>query len=253
MESLIKVQNITLIRDKKNILNNISLTIKKRDFITIIGPNGAGKSMLLKCLMNFYRPNSGKISVKKNLKIGYVPQKIVISDAMPISVKKFLYLANKISEVEFKKIVKEIVIDDILDKQLHILSGGELQRVLLARALLNNPEILILDEPAQNLDISGQMAFYKILDNVYKNHEVAILMVSHDLHLVMASTKQVICLFHHICCAGEPQVVTKDPEFISLFGSDMAKMMAIYNHTHNHTHTHNHYCVDAKQGEDYDA
>ncbi len=249
MESLIKVENITLIRDKKNILNNISLEVKKRDFITIIGPNGAGKSMLLKCLMNFFRPNSGKILLKKNLKIGYVPQKIAINDAMPISVRKFLHLVNKIDKNEFDKIVREISIEEILDKQLYVLSGGQLQRVLLARALLNNPEILILDEPAQNLDISGQMAFYKILDNVYKNRQVAILMVSHDLHLVMASTKQVICLFHHICCAGEPQVITRDPEFISLFGNDMAKMMAVYNHTHSHTHD----CDLQKQGENHDA
>ncbi len=236
MESLIKAQNITVSREKRSILKDVSLEIKAHDFITIIGPNGAGKSMLLKCLMGFFKPNSGKISVKKNLRIGYVPQRLTPSPSMPISVSGFLKLGKKIDDNFLKEIASEAGIAEIIDKQLYILSGGELQRVLLARALLNNPEILILDEPAQNLDISGQLAFYKLIENVYKNRKLAILMVSHDLHLVMASSKQVICLFHHICCEGEPQMVAKDPEFISLFGNDMAKMMAVYNHSHNHIH-----------------
>ena len=119
---------------------------------------------------------------------------------------------------------------------MSVLSSGELQRVLLARSLLNNPELLVLDEPAQNLDIAGQLTFYKLLETIYASHDLSILMVSHDLHLVMASTKQVVCLFHHICCSGEPHAVTKDPEFISLFGNDMANMVAVYQHSHNHTH-----------------
>lgn len=132
--------------------------------------------------------------------------------------------------------VAETGIEGLLDAQLHGLSGGELQRVLLARALLNTPELLVLDEPAQNLDIVGQIAFYKLLENIYKKRPLAILMVSHDLHMVMAATKKVICLFHHICCSGEPQVVTRDPAFTALFGTDMAKMLAVYHHEHNHSH-----------------
>ena len=128
-----------------------------------------------------------------------------------------------------------------MNKPLHVLSGGELQRVLLARSLLGEPELLVLDEPAQNLDISGQLEFYKLLEKIYLERPLSILMVSHDLHMVMATTKQVVCLFHHICCSGEPQAVTKDPEFISLFGKDMANMMAVYQHSHNHSHAdHSH-------------
>ncbi len=233
---LIEAKNISLIIDKKTILSNVSLEIKKRDFITVIGPNGAGKSMLLKVLMGFFRLTSGEVVSQKNLRIGYVPQKLDLNGSMPISVRKFLKLKNTVDDDKITQIAQEITILDILDEQIHLLSGGQLQRVLLARALLNNPEILILDEPAQNLDISGQMAFYKLLDNVYKKREIAILMVSHDLHLVMASSKYVICLFHHVCCAGEPNAITKDPEFLTLFGDDMAKMMAVYNHDHNHNH-----------------
>lgn len=234
--SLIEAKNISLTIDKKTILSNISLEIKKRDFVTVIGPNGAGKSMLLKALMGFFKLTSGKVILQKNLRIGYVPQKLDLNGSMPISVRKFLKLKNDTDDEKIAKIAQEIVISDILDEQIHSLSGGQFQRVLLARSLLGNPEILILDEPAQNLDISGQMAFYKLLDNVYKSREIAILMVSHDLHLVMASSKHVICLFHHVCCAGEPNVITKDPEFLTLFGDDMVKMMAVYNHHHDHNH-----------------
>lgn len=238
MTPLIKANNITITRQAQTILKDVCLQINEQDFITIIGPNGAGKSMLLKCLMGFYKPDSGEISIKKNLRIGYVAQRLNANQTLPLTVKYFLKLHKKISDLELEKIAQETAITKILEKQLYVLSGGELQRVLLARALINDPEVLILDEPAQNLDISGQLAFYKLLKEVYDRRKVAILMVSHDLHLVMASTKQVICLFHHICCVGTPQVIARDPEFIALFGNDMAKMMAVYNHHHNHVHDH---------------
>lgn len=240
MQQLIKANNITLNLDGKTVLNNVSLEVNKNDFITVIGPNGAGKSMLLKCLMGLFKINRGEINLKTGLKIGYVPQNIAQNYSMPISVEGFLRLRKKIDEKELVDIANEVGISDILQKQFYVLSGGEMQRVLLARALLAGPEILILDEPAQNLDISGQLSFYKLLENIYKKREIAILMVSHDLHFVMASSKQVICLFHHVCCAGEPHAIKKDPEFISMFGNDMARMMAIYNHSHDHEHEHIH-------------
>jgi zinc transport system ATP-binding protein len=236
MTPLIRANNITITRQAQTILKDVCLQVNEHDFITIIGPNGAGKSMLLKCLMGFYKPDFGEVETKKNLKIGYVAQRLNANQTLPITVLGFLKLCKKVTNLEIEEIAKEAEISKILNKQLYVLSGGELQRVLLARALLNNPEVLILDEPAQNLDISGQLAFYKLLKEVYDKRKISILMVSHDLHLVMASTKQVICLFHHVCCAGEPQVIAKDPEFIALFGNDMAKMMAVYNHHHNHSH-----------------
>ena len=236
MNALISAKNINVIKTGKNILKDVSININKNDFITIIGPNGAGKSMLLKCIMGFYQPNSGIIKRKPNLKLGYMPQNLDIIKTIPIKVQKFITLKKKFDKISLQKVILETQIENILDKQLTILSGGEMQRVLLARSLLNNPDVLILDEPAQNLDVSGQMHFYKLLQKIYSKRELSILMVSHDLHLVMISTKQVICLFHHICCSGEPQTVAKDPEFISLFVNDMAKMMSVYQHTHDHSH-----------------
>ena len=223
-------------RHNKNILENVFVNVKKNDFITIIGPNGAGKSVLLECLMGSFVPDSGEIIKKNNLSVGYIPQNFNPESSMPISVKRFLTLKKKFTSQELINIASETNISEILEKNLSDLSGGELQKVLLARSLLDEPELLILDEPAQNLDIKNQLNFYNLLNSIYKNRELSILMVSHDLHMVMSSTKQVICLYHHICCSGEPQTVAKDPEFISLFGNDMAKMMSVYQHTHNHSH-----------------
>ena len=186
--------------------------------------------------MGTFMPDKGEIDKKNNLSIGYIPQNFNPDNSMPISVKRFLMLRKNFTPKELKSVSDETNISDVLSKNLSNLSGGELQRVLLARSLLGNPELLILDEPAQNLDIKNQLNFYNLLNQIYQTRNISILMVSHDLHMVMASTKQVICLFHHICCSGEPQTVAKDPEFISLFGNDMAKMMSVYQHTHDHSH-----------------
>jgi zinc transport system ATP-binding protein len=236
MSFLIKAKDLCVKRHNKNILENVFVNVKKNDFITIIGPNGAGKSILLECLMGSFIPDSGQIEKKDDLSIGYIPQNFNPESSMPISVKRFLTLKKKFTLQELSSISLETNIFEILDKNLSNLSGGELQKVLLARSLLNEPDLLILDEPAQNLDIKNQLNFYNLLNNIYKNRKISILMVSHDLHMVMSSTRQVICLYHHVCCSGEPQAVAKDPEFISLFGDDMAKMMSVYQHTHNHSH-----------------
>jgi len=238
--ALISANNISVIKNQKSILRDIDIEINKNDFITIIGPNGAGKSMLLKCLMGFYKPDKGDIRKKKNLKIGYMAQNINIKNNMPINVQRFVTVYKKFDEYSLKKVILETQIDKIINKQMSVLSGGEMQRVLLARSLLNNPDLLILDEPAQNLDISGQINFYKLLQSIYKKRNLSILMVSHDLHLVMVSTKKVLCLYNHICCSGEPHQIAKDPEFISMFGKDMANMMSVYQHSHNHNHDHDH-------------
>jgi zinc transport system ATP-binding protein len=236
VNALITASNISVYKNEKAILKNIDIKINKKDFISIIGPNGAGKTMLLKCLMGFYKPDVGQIERKKSLKIGYMPQNINIVNTMPITVKNFITLRKKFDEISFKQVVSETQTSALVNKQLSILSGGEMQRVLLARSLLNNPELLILDEPAQNLDISGQMSFYKLLQSIYTNRDLSILMVSHDLHLVMVSTKSVLCLSNHVCCSGKPQQIAEDPEFISMFGKDMAKMMAVYQHTNDINH-----------------
>ena len=240
MVNLIQASNINVSRQGNKILENVSVVVGDHDFLTVIGPNGAGKSMLLKCLMGFYAPDIGEIRKMNGLRVGYVPQNFAPEHTMPISVRRFLTLRKKIEKAAIEEIAQETGILKILDQALFELSGGERQRVLLARSLLDNPHLLVLDEPAQNLDISGQLGFYRLVEKIYKERKVSVLMVSHDLHLVMASTKEVICLFHHVCCSGEPQIVAKDPEFVSLFGNDMATMMAAYQHSHDHAHHDNH-------------
>jgi len=237
--ALISAKNVSVLKNKKSILENIDIQINKKDFITIVGPNGAGKTMLLKCLMGFYKPTSGMIERKEKLKIGYMPQSINVINTMPMTVKGFITVKKKYDDVSLHKVITEVNLGEIVNKQLSVLSGGEMQRVLLARSLLNNPDLLILDEPAQNLDISGQLNFYKLIQEIYSKRDISILMVSHDLHMVMVSTKKVLCLYKHICCSGAPQQIAKDPEFLSMFGKDMANMMSIYQHSHDHDHDHN--------------
>lgn len=244
-DSFIAASGIHLSRQGRRILHDVSLSVGARDFITIIGPNGAGKSMLLKALMGLEKIDGGRIERKHGLRIGYVPQRLNADISIPLNVRGFLRLRKSVSESALLAVSKEVGMSAHLECALSVLSGGEMQRVLLARALLAQPDLLVLDEPAQNLDIGGQLAFYKLLETLYRERDISILMVSHDLHLVMASTKKVVCLYHHICCAGEPQAVTRDPEFIALFGNDMARMMAVYHHEHRHAHdeeghTHEH-------------
>ena len=234
---LISAENVSLTFDGRAILDDVSLTLESGDFITIIGPNGAGKSTLLKTLIGLIKPDTGFITRQNRLKIGYIPQKLSVESSLPITTETFIRLNKKVT-VGLDDLADELTITSLMRKPVQTLSGGEWQRVLLARALMDNPDVIILDEPAQNLDIKGQIHFYKMLDKIHRDRDIAILMVSHDLHLVMASTRQVVCLYHHVCCSGAPQAVTRDPEFINLFGQEMASMMAVYHHDHDHHEGH---------------
>ncbi len=246
--NLISAHNINYERSGMKILDNVSIDIGMNDFVTVIGPNGSGKSTLIKIIMGILKPdNIGNaiINKKDNIKIGYVPQKFIADPSLPISVKEFLKLVKGSTKQNISEVMNEVGID-YSNKLLHVLSGGEMQKTLLARALLHQPDLLILDEPAQNLDIGNQLRFYNLIEKIYRTRKCSVLMISHDLHMVMATSKQVICLYHHVCCSGTPQVVTKDPEFIRIFGTDMSNMMAYYQHHHTHNHP------DHVHGEDCD-
>ena len=233
-DTILLSEHVSVTRKNEAILQDVSLTVLAGDFTTIIGPNGAGKSMLLKCMMGFYTPDQGRIWKKNGLKIGYVPQNLTPDPTLPITVSRFLTLRLQPTPAMIERVVTDLAIANSLEMPLHILSGGQLQRVLLARALLGEPDLLVLDEPAQNLDMAGQLAFYRELERIYAAGQgLAILMVSHDLHMVMASSQRVVCLYHRICCSGEPQVVMQTPEFATLFGTEMANMMAVYQHGHS--------------------
>lgn len=239
-EPLIEAKDLCVRRQGGLVLDNVSLSLVERDFISLIGPNGAGKSVLLRHLLKLETPNSGTVNHRAGIRIGYVPERFHIDPTLPLPVRRFLTLNNNLTDTEIDDLAREANCDRLLDKPLASLSGGELQRVLLARALSNNPHVLMLDEPAQSLDVSGQLQFYRLIDELFEKRDLSVLMVSHDLHMVMNSTRQVVCLYHHICCSGAPDSVARDPEFIQMFGSEMAQMMAVYQHSHGHDHTHDH-------------
>lgn len=216
-------------------LGKVDFSISRNEIVTLIGPNGCGKTTLLRVLLGLTRADSGRIRRRKGLRIGYVPQNISFNISLPITVKYFLKLgahhaSNPVRIIEMTKI------ESLLDSQMISLSGGELQRVLLAQALLAKPELLVLDEPVQGVDFGGQAELYRLIRNASKSFNCAVLMVSHDLHLVMADTDRVLCLNGHICCSGTPQSVSKDPAFVKLFGDDVARQIAFYVHHHDHKH-----------------
>ena len=234
--TLISAHNISLSHHGKPVLDNVSFELKQGEFITLIGPNGAGKSSLIKVLLGLIKADSGDIKRSSSIRLGYTPQTFSPNPFIPISVIGFLNLNQKVESCFMHETALLTGIDGLLNSPLKSLSGGELQRVLLARALLNKPNILILDEPAQNLDVNGQMHLYKLIQDIHQQQGCAVLMVSHDLHRVMKESTQVLCLYHHICCMGQPETIIKDSQFNDLFADQMDELMATYEHHHNHCH-----------------
>lgn len=232
---LLSIKNLSVVTNEYKILNNINFNIHKNQIITIIGPNGAGKSTLIKTILGFIKPSCGKIIKHPHLRIGYVPQKIHFPEQIPMTALEFLKLNQKSDTSLESPLNKELNIKHLLNKSIHKLSGGELQKILLTKALHNNPNLLLLDEPTQSIDLTGQAQFYKLCSYLQQQLNCAILMASHDLHIVMSGTNSVICLNKHICCHGSATTVSKNPEFIQLFGEHMEKL-AIYHHHHDHKH-----------------
>lgn len=235
-QTLVEVQHISLKIQQRVILEDINFTVKRGDIVTLIGPNGAGKTALLKIILGLYKPTGGKVITVPNLRIGYMPQVLVMESLMPLNVGRFLLLSPRADADKCANMAEELGIRHLMHLPIQTLSGGELQRVLLARALLNDPDLLVLDEPAHGIDINGQAVLYQLISQMRSKLNCSILMVSHDLHLVIAGTDQVICLNRHICCSGHPAAVTKNPEFINLFGSKVAAELALYTHHHDHIH-----------------
>jgi len=235
-DTLIHVDKISLSRHGKSILDQVSFELKAGEFITLIGPNGAGKSSLIKVLLGLIKADTGSVTKSSNIRLGYTPQKFIPNEFIPISVLDFLQLNQKVDTNFLHETAQLTSIESILNHELSSLSGGEMQRVLLARALLAKPNVLILDEPAQNLDVNGQVHLYKLIQDIHQKQGCAVLMVSHDLHRVMKESTQVLCLYHHICCMGQPESILKDSQFNDLFADQMDELMATYEHHHNHCH-----------------
>ena len=237
-DALITLNNITLSHNGKNVLDDVSFKLHQGEFVTLIGPNGAGKSSLIKILLGVIKQDSGSVTYQEDISLGYTPQTFTANPFIPISVKDFLTLNQKLDSVFMQQTFDLTGINELLQLPLKNLSGGELQKVLLSRALLNKPNVLILDEPAQNLDVDGQMQLYKLIQDIHQQQNCAVLMVSHDLHRVMKESTQVLCLYHHICCEGLPESILKDEKFNDLFADQINELMATYEHHHNHHHEH---------------
>ncbi|WP_439236362.1 zinc ABC transporter ATP-binding protein ZnuC [Lonepinella koalarum] len=235
-QPLVALNNINVTFFQKVALQNINLRIYPNSVMTIVGPNGGGKSTLLKVLLKLLTPTSGDVVYSKNLRIGYVPQKIHLDPSLPITVEKFLLLKKGITKNDMQQALELLSVSHLIKNSMQKLSGGEMQRVLIARAILNKPNLLVLDEPTQGVDINGQVELYQLIKQTREKLNCAILMVSHDLHIVMADTNEVLCVNHHICCAGTPEAVSNDPKFIHFFGDQFAKNIAVYTHHHNHQH-----------------
>lgn len=236
MSSLVTLENISVTFGQRRVLSDVSLKLEPGRILTLLGPNGAGKSTLVRVVLGLIAPGSGKLDRPNGLRIGYVPQKLHLDSTLPLTVDRFMRLRPTVKKADILPALKRVQAGHLLEYPLQKLSGGETQRVLLARALLNNPQLLVLDEPTQGVDVNGQVALYDLIDQLRRELNCGVLMVSHDLHLVMAKTDEVLCLNHHICCSGTPEAVSQHPEFISMFGPRGAEQLAIYRHHHNHRH-----------------
>ncbi len=243
---LIRLENVCKSYHKNLVLENISFSVNRGETVTLIGPNGAGKSTLMKISLGILEASSGEIHRDKSITIGYMPQKVMIDEVLPLSVRDFLYLRPNTSYADVAEALATVRLTRLADHPVQSASGGEMQRILLARAILGKPDLLVLDEPVQGIDIMGQQEIYGLIAKIRDETGCGVLMISHDLHLVMASTNQVLCLNRHICCRGSPEFVQRNPEYHAMMGRPM-EGVAIYTHNHDPDHDHEYH-----HGHDHD-
>nr|WP_321461148.1 metal ABC transporter ATP-binding protein [uncultured Cohaesibacter sp.] len=235
-EPLLVGTDITVKADGKTLLNNVSVSVSENEIVTIIGPNGGGKTTLLKSLLGLMPIASGSVKRKKHLNLGYVPQKLVIDRTLPLTVKRLMQLTGSYKTSQIEAALNETGVAHKIGDNIHSLSGGEMQRVLLARAIIRKPELMVLDEPVQGVDYLGEIALYQLIETIRNKYQCGILLVSHDLHMVMRASNRVICLNTHVCCSGQPTDVEQSPDYQRLFGSRGLQTMAPYGHRHGHFH-----------------
>ncbi len=242
LRPLINAHSVSVVRNGRYLLKKADLRVDPGKIVTLIGPNGAGKTTLVRSVLGLIKIDDGTITRDKNLRIGYMPQKLNLDASLPLSVARFLTLGGN-PRIDLDEALQLTGIENLTSTPMQLLSGGETQRVLLARALLRDPQLLVLDEPVQGVDISGQAALYALINDIRKTRNCGVLLVSHDLHLVMATTDTVICLNQHVCCQGHPAQVTNDPAYLSLFGASFNEngrghqpQVALYTHHHDHQH-----------------
>ncbi len=218
------------------VLDGVDIEVAEGEIVTLIGPNGAGKTTLVKLLLGLESPDAGRVTRRTGLRVGYLPQRLQVDPVLPLDVARLLTLTRRADPAARRAVLDEVGVPHLLRSPVQALSGGELQRVLLARALLGHPELLVLDEPTQGVDFNGQAELYRLIARLRERRGCGVLLVSHDLHLVMAATDRVLCLNRHVCCHGAPESVRRHPEYLALFGPRLAANLAVYAHHHDHDH-----------------
>jgi zinc transport system ATP-binding protein len=236
-EPLISVERATVRFGDTAALEHVDLAVRPGEIVTLIGPNGAGKSTLLRVVLGLQRLDEGRVTRRPGLRIGYVPQRFAIDPTLPMTVARFLALMAPRGAGDSEAVLAEVGAPGLGPQGLATLSGGQFQRVLMAAALMGRPDLLVLDEPLQGVDVRGQAELFELIARLRRSHGFAVLMVSHDLHLVMRATDRVICLNAHVCCHGAPEAVGRDPSYAALFGAEAARAFAVYRHSHDHAHT----------------
>ena len=232
---LVKLENAGVQRTSKWLVKGISFEISQGQIVTLIGPNGSGKTTTAKMILNIMNADEGQIT-RNTDKMAYVPQKINIDWTMPLRVIDFMKITNNLNDNQVVESLTTTGVDKLLYNQIHNLSGGEFQRVLIARAIAKKPDLLVLDEPVQGVDYNGEIALYNLIKKISVNLNCGILLISHDMHFVMSTTDHVVCLNGHICCSGTPSSVVKNPEYIKLFGEHNSETLSYYQHHHDHSH-----------------
>ncbi|HTY69145.1 MAG TPA: ATP-binding cassette domain-containing protein [Alphaproteobacteria bacterium] len=249
---LLQASGITKRFGRRTVLDHVDLAVAAREIVTVIGPNGAGKSTLLRILLGLLPPDSGAQQRAPGIRIGYMPQRLAVDETLPLTVRRFLRLGQPGTEAAMRAALEEVGAPEVLDTEIQRVSGGEFQRVLLARALLRDPALLVLDEPVQGVDVAGQEDLFRLILEIRDRRGCGVLMVSHDLHLVMAATDTVVCLNHHVCCTGRPEAVRVDPAYLALFGAARGGELAVYHHHHDHVHDAPHHADHAHDHADHD-
>ena len=233
--ALVKLENAGVYKSSKWLVRGISFEVNKGQIVTLIGPNGSGKTTAAKMILNILNADEGLITSNTN-KMAYVPQKINIDWTMPLRVIDFMKITSSINNGQITEALTLTGVEKLLYNEVHNLSGGEFQRVLIARAVAKKPELLVLDEPVQGVDFNGEIALYNLIKKISDKLNCGILLISHDMHFVMSATDHVICLNGHICCSGTPSTVIKNPAYIKLFGEHNAETLSYYQHHHDHSH-----------------
>ena len=232
---LVKLENAGVYKSSKWLVKGISFEVNNGQIVTLIGPNGSGKTTTAKMILNILNADEGLVTSNTN-KMAYVPQKINIDWTMPLRVIDFMKITSSINNAQITEALTLTGVEKLLYDEVHNLSGGEFQRVLIARAVAKKPELLVLDEPVQGVDFNGEIALYNLIKKISDKLNCGILLISHDMHFVMSATDHVICLNGHICCSGTPSTVVKNPAYIKLFGEHNAETLSYYKHHHDHSH-----------------